>query len=293
MTDAAEADRTLTITRVMPAPRSAVWAAWTDPKRLPQWWGPRGFTCRTHEIDIREGGVWRFHMIGPDGTIYPNRHRFTRIAPEHAIDYLLDDDGKGDHSFDAVVTFEEVKDGTEVSLRMVLPTAEEARMVEQFGAVPHGYTTLDCLTEAAMGDSVLSLTRLQNTPPEKLWEFWTEPEHLQHWFVPDGMTVAETDFLPREGQSWRTVMVGEDGTRYPVRGRFVTVEAPRRLVFTHGWEDEAGQVAAETTVTVSISLLGSGSKLTLVQENLASAASRDGHREGWGETLDSLLRYAG
>lgn len=293
-TDAAPdtAARTLTLTRTMPAPRAAVWAAWTDPARLPRWWGPRGFTCRTHEIDIAKGGVWRFDMIGPDGTVYPNRHRFTRIVPQSAIDYVLDDDGKGAHRFDAFVTFADAPDGTEVTLRMVFATAAEARAVQEFGAVAHGYTTLDCLAEAAMDGPALSLTRLLDAPPERVWAFWTEPRHLAHWFLPDGMTIEETDFLPRTGAEWRTVLAEPGGRRHPVRGRFETVDPPRRIVFTHGWEDENGAVPVQTRATVTLIPHGDGTRLVFVQQGLASAQSRDGHREGWGQTLDRLARHA-
>jgi len=55
-------ERMLVITRVFDAPRALVFKAWTDPKRVAQWWGPNGFTNPVCELDV---------MRGPDGTIYP------------------------------------------------------------------------------------------------------------------------------------------------------------------------------------------------------------------------------
>src|SRR5690606_33553564 len=46
------AARTMVLERVVRAPRSAVWRAWTDPAALPQWWGPDGYSCRTRRIDL-------------------------------------------------------------------------------------------------------------------------------------------------------------------------------------------------------------------------------------------------
>ena len=46
----------LLIIRIYDAPVQAVWDAWTDPKQLAQWWGPRGFTLTTHSKDLRVGG---------------------------------------------------------------------------------------------------------------------------------------------------------------------------------------------------------------------------------------------
>lgn len=195
----AHADRTLHLTRLIPAPRATVWAAWADPAVLPVWWGPRGFTCKTRDIDLVQGGAWRFDMIGPDGAIYPNRHRFTRISPRTAIDYSVDDGGPGNHPFDACVRFEDRDQGTQVSLTMVFPTPHDRQIVEDFGAVALGYTTLDCLAEAALPGHAVSLTRLLPLPPARLWPFWTDPRHLARWFVPDGITIASTSFRPLPG----------------------------------------------------------------------------------------------
>ena len=46
-------ERTLVITRVFDAPRALVFRAWTDPKHVARWWGPRGFTNPVCEIDAR------------------------------------------------------------------------------------------------------------------------------------------------------------------------------------------------------------------------------------------------
>jgi len=46
-------------TRLIDAPRKLVFAAFTDPKHLAQWWGPNGFTTTTHSFEFRSGGVWR------------------------------------------------------------------------------------------------------------------------------------------------------------------------------------------------------------------------------------------
>jgi hypothetical protein len=69
------------------APRELVWKAWTDPKHLINWFGPKGFTNTFHEIDIKPGGVWKFTMHGPDGTDYPNLVVFDKIVRPEYITY--------------------------------------------------------------------------------------------------------------------------------------------------------------------------------------------------------------
>lgn len=57
----------MVVTRVFDAPRELVWKAWTDPKYVMQWWGPKGFTSPSCQMDFRVGGKYLFCMKGPEG----------------------------------------------------------------------------------------------------------------------------------------------------------------------------------------------------------------------------------
>lgn len=48
------------IEREFDAPRELVFDVMTDPKYLPQWWGPRGHRTEVDKADVRSGGEWRF-----------------------------------------------------------------------------------------------------------------------------------------------------------------------------------------------------------------------------------------
>ncbi|PKP83976.1 MAG: ATPase [Alphaproteobacteria bacterium HGW-Alphaproteobacteria-2] len=136
------AARTMVLQRVIRAPREVVWKAWTDPEALPRWWGPEGFSCRTKRIDLRQGGEWVFDMIGPDGTVYPNHHRYGAIRPGEGIDYTLLWGENGPKHADAWVSFEEREGTTVVTLGMVFSTAVEFQAVLEFGALELGQQTL-------------------------------------------------------------------------------------------------------------------------------------------------------
>lgn len=49
-------DLDLTISRVIKAPRAAIWSAWTDPKKFERWWIPEPALCKVVEMDVRPGG---------------------------------------------------------------------------------------------------------------------------------------------------------------------------------------------------------------------------------------------
>ena len=136
------AERTLLLRRVIKAPRSLVWGAWMNPETLPQWWGPDGFSCRTKRIDLRSGGDWVFDMIGPDGTVFPNHHRYGDVRPEERFGYTLLWGENGPKHADAWASFEEQDGATTVTLGMVMSTAAEYREAKGFGAVELGQQTL-------------------------------------------------------------------------------------------------------------------------------------------------------
>jgi len=136
------AARTMRIEREIAAPLAAVWEALTDPAALPQWWGPDGFRCRTARIDLREGGAWVFDMIGPDGTIYPNHHRFTRHVPLMRIDYELRAGEDGPKHADAWIRLDDLGGRTRVRLGMVFASAAEFQGARAIGAEPLGRQTL-------------------------------------------------------------------------------------------------------------------------------------------------------
>lgn len=136
------AERTMVLQREIRAPRAAVWDAWMNAETLPQWWGPDGFSCRTKRIDLRTGGEWVFDMIAPDGSVFPNHHRYHDVRPEERIGYALLWGENGPKHADAWASMEDQGGTTKVTLGMVFSTADEFKAAKGFGAVELGLQTL-------------------------------------------------------------------------------------------------------------------------------------------------------
>ena len=114
------ADWDLVLTRTFDAPREVVFRAWTDPKTLAVWWGPKGFSNPVCEVDAREGGEIRIHMRAPDGVVYPMKGVFEEVdEPERLIFISTALDEKGNSMFDVLntVTLAEVGGKTSLTLR--------------------------------------------------------------------------------------------------------------------------------------------------------------------------------
>jgi len=111
---------TVEIVRVFNAPRTLVWQAWTDPEMLAQWFGPRGFSSRVPELDVRVGGSLRIVMQGPDGSDYPMKGTFRDVVPPERLVFTnIAIDNEGRHLLEGMttVTFAEQGGKTTMTLR--------------------------------------------------------------------------------------------------------------------------------------------------------------------------------
>jgi uncharacterized protein YndB with AHSA1/START domain len=79
----------MVVTRIFDAPRELVWKAWTDPKYIMQWWGPKGFTAPVCEMDFRVGGKLLCCMKAPDGQEFWNAVEYHEIVPYEKIVSLM------------------------------------------------------------------------------------------------------------------------------------------------------------------------------------------------------------
>lgn len=72
--------------RIFDAPRELVFRAYTDPKQIARWWGPRRYTTIVDEMDVRPGGRWRFLNRDAEGNDYAFRGVYhDSVAPERLV----------------------------------------------------------------------------------------------------------------------------------------------------------------------------------------------------------------
>jgi uncharacterized protein YndB with AHSA1/START domain len=143
------ADRELIFTRIFDAPRELVFSAWTDPKQIVQWWGPKGFTTTTHEMNVKPGGVWRFIMHGPDGRDYKNKIIFIEVVkPQRLIYKHAGEEDTEAVRFQVTVTFEAQGNKTKLTMRSLFDTAAERDdVVAKYGAIEGANQTLGRLAD--------------------------------------------------------------------------------------------------------------------------------------------------
>jgi uncharacterized protein YndB with AHSA1/START domain len=130
-------DRQLMLQRELPFSRDLVWKAMTDANHVGRWWGPDGFTTENSTMDFRVEGQWKYEMVGPDGTRYPNLITFKEIVVPSRIVF---DQGDRDRVwFETTITLEATLRGTLVTIVQTYPTqATRDEVVEKYNAIEGG-----------------------------------------------------------------------------------------------------------------------------------------------------------
>lgn len=75
--------------RVLRAPPTLVFRACTEPHELAKWWGPRGFTSPSVEVDLRVGGGYRIEMQPPEGDAFYLSGEFREVDPPARLVYTF------------------------------------------------------------------------------------------------------------------------------------------------------------------------------------------------------------
>jgi uncharacterized protein YndB with AHSA1/START domain len=87
-------------------------------------------------------------------------------------------------------------------------------------------------------------------------------------------------------------MRSPQGDLHTVSGVYRTIDKPRRLVFTWGWDDDKGVRGHETEVTVTFEPAPGGTRMVLLQQTFKDKDQRDKHNQGWTSSFECLARVA-
>jgi uncharacterized protein YndB with AHSA1/START domain len=124
------AERELVINRVIDAPRSLVFKIWSQPEHLVRWWGPKGFTAPSCEMDLRPGGAWRACIRSPEGTEHRMQGSYREIVEPERLVFTFaweDDEGKPGHQTLVTVTFAEQDGKTRLTFHQATFESVESR----------------------------------------------------------------------------------------------------------------------------------------------------------------------
>lgn len=140
--------------------------------------------------------------------------------------------------------------------------------------------------------------RVFRAPRERVFEAFSKPEHLKHWWGPTGWTlpVCELDFRP--GGTWLYCMRGPGGEESWGRATYEEIVPPEKIVYQDSFVGSDGNVLEGTPqlhVTLTFEALGDETRVT----NRAVFGSPEelkavldmGMTEGFNQTWDRLETF--
>ena len=144
------------------------------------------------------------------------------------------------------------------------------------------------------------VTRILDAPCELVWKAWTEPEHFKQWWGPKESTAPFCEIDLRVGGRNLFCMKFKDGTEIWSTGTYKEVIPCKRLVSSHSFADEKGNIVPATyygfegefelemEITVTFHDLGDGKTKIILRQ----AGMPDSHiiptNTGWNSSFDKL-----
>jgi len=276
-----------TLTRALAAPRERVFKAWTDPRHLAQWWGPKGFSNPVCDWDVRPGGNIYVVMRAPDGTDYPMGGEFREIVPPErlvTVTGALDAHGNYLFQFLHTLTLAELGGGTQLTLHSrVIQTTPGAG--QYLGGFETGMTlSLERLAEHLdRRTDPLVVERTLNAPAALVWQALTTREALSQW------SFEMPDFRPEVGCEF-TFDGEKDGVKYHHHCRITDLIPQKRMTWLWRYVGHPG----DSQVTFDLLAEGARTRLRLTHIGLETFPpgpdfARENFLAGWTHLLGASL----
>lgn len=139
-------------------------------------------------------------------------------------------------------------------------------------------------------DDELLIERAFDAPVALVYRLWEDRDHMLRWWGPEGFTTLELDWGLTPGRPWRGAMASKQYGVSRFSGVVREVERNKRIVFTFGWDEEAGRTL-DTVVTVTFADKDGRTIQTFHQAPFPSVESRDSHVGGWNSLFNKQLIY--
>lgn len=127
------------VMKIYDADVSKIWDYFTRYELLDQWWGPKPWNCKTIRQEFREGGVWLYAMVGPEGEKIYSQSKYGEIMQNRSIDWtsaFCDERGNVDIELPGskwLIGFTGVEDGTKITVNIHYQSQEVMKKMLEMG----------------------------------------------------------------------------------------------------------------------------------------------------------------
>lgn len=127
------------VMKVYDAEVSKVWDYFTKSELLDQWWAPRPWKCETKNQDFKEGGIWLYSMVGPEGERHYSQTKYGEITEHRSFDgtaAFCDENGNVNEDIQPsnwLLGFTGVEEGTKVTINVHYSSQESMKTMLEMG----------------------------------------------------------------------------------------------------------------------------------------------------------------
>ena len=152
-------------------------------------------------------------------------------------------------------------------------------------------STIGETTFTTPSDREIEMTRLFDAPRQLVFDAFTNPAHVPHWFGPRGWSVPVCEIDLRPGGAWRYVLSGPDGEEMGMSGVYREITPPERIVTTESFDDYPGESLNTLTLTEEDGKTRYTVTVLYADKETRDAVLATGMSEGAAETLERLAEH--
>ncbi len=293
----------LMMSRLLKAPRDAVFRAWSDAVFVKRWFAPEGITVPEAVVELRSGGRFEVCMRLPDGTLHWSRGHFTEVLEPEKIVFASSVDGPDQKWFNAVttITLKQEAGGT----RLHVVQAYEVFAPEALGALKGAeagwsstLTQLGQEAERLAAPAVqgsFTLERQLPAAPALVFQALTDLEAKSRWFGGgENYEALARRMEVRPGGREHVHGRWRDGTESVFDAVYFDVVPNRRLVYAYEMHLNGVRISV-SLATLELRSDGAGTRLTITEQGsfLNGYEDKDSREHGTGFLLDQLAHALG
>jgi uncharacterized protein YndB with AHSA1/START domain len=115
------------VTEIFDAPREKVWKVLTDPKYIPEWWGPRNLTTKIDKQELKMGGAWRYIQHDKEGKEFAFRGVYQTVKKPQEVSFTFEWEAMPGHVLTQTMVLEEKGKQTKAVTSIDFPSGDDMK----------------------------------------------------------------------------------------------------------------------------------------------------------------------
>ena len=136
--------------------------------------------------------------------------------------------------------------------------------------------------------ATLTMERMFESPPAKVFDFITKSTHLLNWWGPEGTEIRDDDLDFSKLGPWKATMVGPQGHAATVGGNVISIDPPNFVELTLSFAMGDGARGPESVIRFDCKDIGGATQFVLTQTGLNPAHIEDMRTKGWNAAFERL-----